>query len=56
METKPLNQKGKCITCKHFSESTSECRKHAPNGGWPTTNNLMWCGDYVKSKNVEFEK
>jgi hypothetical protein len=51
-----IDFKGKCIACKHFCEATKECRKHAPNGEWPTTNNLMWCGDFVKSKIVEFKK
>ena len=51
-----LELKGKCITCKHFCEATRECRKHAPLGKWPETNKMNWCGDYVKSKSVEFEK
>ena len=51
-----LELKGKCISCKHYCEATKECRKHAPNGAWPNTDKLMWCGDYVKSKKVEFDK
>ena len=55
MEKLKIELKGKCIACKHWCSATSECRKAAPSGAWPNTQSLQWCGNYAKSKDVEFE-